>query len=166
LPCLVLVLVTAAGCGELGDGGGTKGPRTIGRAQVEAHPAGSPERAFIEWWRDVLAADAVAAAARYDPALRITPGDVRRQRFTAAGWFSQMGPPRIVEVLREGDEATIHVLLQRESFAPNGRRDVGVAPRAVHLRRIDGEWKLSDNMVLRLAEDEAIRQTKALERAG
>ena len=74
-------------------------------------------------------------------------------RILASGLFAVLGPPRILYRVREGDTVTIYTLLPRERVAPNGRRDVVRRPYAFHLERIDGAWKLTDNLFLEIAAE-------------
>ena len=93
------------------------------------------------------------AAGFYAKSLRVDAGQVAVDRILASGLFAVLGPPRILYRVREGDTVTIYTMLPRERVAPNGRRDVIRRPYAFHLERIDGAWKLTDNLFLKIAAE-------------
>ena len=143
------------GCGDLGNtvGAPANTARLVPDEQLQRYGGESPERAFLTWFRDLQRNDAEGAAGFYAKSLRVDAGQVAVNRILASGLFAVLGPPRILYRVREGDTVTIYTLLPRERVAPNGRRDVVRRPYAFHLERIDGAWKLTDNLFLEIAAE-------------
>ncbi len=127
----------------------------VSQRQLDRYPADSPERSFLEWYRAIQGPNNPVAAEHYVDSLHITPRDAARSRYVANSMLSTLGPPHILDVLRKGDTATVHAMLPRERFAPNGRDDVYRRPFAFHLRHVDGGWKLTDNLFMKMATEQA-----------
>jgi hypothetical protein len=143
------------GCGDLGNTGGARAntARLVTDEQLQRYGRESPERAFLTWFRDIQRGDAGGAATFYAKSLRVDAGQVAVDRLLANGLFAVLGPPRILYRVGEGDTVTIYTMLPKERVAPNGRRDVLRRPYAFHLERIDGAWKLTDNLFLEIAAE-------------
>jgi hypothetical protein len=145
----VAAALVASGCGELGEdwrGLRLEPPHRVGPADVARLPAGSPERAFAEWYAAVQRRDAVAAVARFAGSAKITEPAL-------AAYWKRLPPPRsasmrITDVERRGRAATVFVMLTTRYVAPNGRAVEFRAPRAATLVRSDGAWRLPGSWFL------------------
>jgi hypothetical protein len=145
-------------CGELPDKveRAQVGATPVTRAQIASRRPGSPERAFLAWYRGVQTGDVEAMARTYAPRLRLTPAKLRFLRNAALGEIRYLGSPRIIEVERHGREAVVYTMIPRETRYPNGRREVYRRPRAFRLERTGGAWGLSDNLYLAIAAEKAL----------
>lgn len=139
-----------AGCGDL-DPGEAERAQKVTEEVVAKWPAGSPERAFLTWYRAALAGSGEVAAPLYDPALGVTAQQIAVWRFAGSSLLNPLGRPRILETVSNGREARIYTLLPRESHAPNGRTDVYRVPQAFTLTKVRGEWLLANATFLRAA---------------
>ena len=158
---LALSACTLPGCSFGGDElvERVQQPTLLSAAAVERQPAGSPGRAFLEWWRVLQFNDARAGARRYAAAAAVTPERLDRQLEAASGAFSAR--PQVVEVNESGGRATVLVLLENRTRNPNGRVDVLRVPRSFELVREEGDWMLADNTYL----ERAVRDQESLEQA-
>jgi hypothetical protein len=165
--CGALVLVAAAltllGCGNIGSDevtARTEGPQLVTREQLAQHPEGSPARAFLQWWRDLQFDDAIAAARHYAKALDMSPAKLERQLRYGMTREGLAKRPRLVEVVQDGNRARVLVFLEKAAENPNGRVDTKRVPRAFHLIREDGRWKVSENLYL----ERLVRQARGFQR--
>jgi hypothetical protein len=159
---VALVLV---GCSSIGSDEQTptervEQPRYLRQAVVERQPTGSPGRAFLEWWRALQFDNPVAVSVHYASELGLTPAKVEAQLAYGPGAFSFSSTPKIVETVREGNRATVNVLMTRILRAPNGRVDKVRTARGFNFVREGGEWRLSENLYL----ERLVRQAKAIEK--
>jgi hypothetical protein len=122
------------------------GPPLLTEEQVKAQPAGSPERAALEWWFAVQQNDPELAATFYaeEPPVPALAGQFNLVGATLGGTV------KIDSVKRSGKEATV-VATQTISGAKPPSRDV-----TLRLARIGGTWKLTENLAL----DEAVKQAQ------
>jgi hypothetical protein len=149
--CLPAALLLAA-CGDLPDAKERPEPahRVTSAEVVRQAPAGTPERAFLEWYRALQLGDDDAVAAAYKPSLKIVGAGVGLIRALAPKFLASLGPPRIVGVTHTPKSrytpkgASVYAILPNEMRQPNGRIDVFRRPRAFHFVRVGGEWKLND----------------------
>jgi hypothetical protein len=153
---LVLAALLAAGCGSSGSTttGGTGGEADpvseagVTVAQIEKYPAGSPEAAVLEWWRDLQLNDPESARALYlePPSLANLAGQFNY----VAGDFDGK-----VAILSRDEENGTALVRVRWSPAP------GEAKRVTLRLGPDGDvWKLTDarfvdREVARLQREEA-----------
>jgi hypothetical protein len=147
----LLAVMALGGCGAFGDDPVTERVQQnalLSKHHVERYPAGSPARAFLEWWRAIQYQNAPVAVRYYKRSLGITVRKMDRQLGYGPGALGLTARPLIVEVDENGDSAT--VLTQLESIVdnPNGRADKVRRARGFNLVREDGEWKLADNLFL------------------
>jgi hypothetical protein len=164
LACVATAAVLG-GCGSLGTGEETDRVEQLQllRAEDIAHyPQGSPARAFLEWWRALQFGSGVNAARHYDTALKLTPAHVQRQLDAGPDILALRARPRVVDVLRQGDRASVYVLFTEAVGNPNGRADKVQTPRSFELVRQGGAWKLADNRYL----TRALRAAKAFFEGG
>jgi len=153
---LLVMAPVATGCGELG--GDTRPEQetpTITAGQIDRYEEGSPERAFLEWFRDVHEKDARAAARLYAPSLGIGAADVARQRKAGAYALDPLALPLIRKVTVDGDTARVRARFRTGRVWPNGRVDY--VPKELvtfRLKRQNGRWLLADNGFLALVARE------------
>jgi hypothetical protein len=119
-------------------------PRVAPR-QLARYPAGSPARAFLEWFAALQRRDARTAAHYYAPSLHLSVAALARVR-EQADPFDMLGPPRIVRVATHGDVAT--VIIRHRTIRDRSRPELGFsvsAPSPFVLRKVDGRWVLPSN---------------------
>jgi len=161
---LVLALLTPAlalaGCGELPTP--HKGsdasrpyrvlvpPRVVDARDIDGQPAGSPQRVVLEWFGALQRGDTRRAASLFDPALKITPGEVRRQRRAAHNYFRYVGLNQLLDTQRSGDHATVFTILSRAWRAPNKRVNQYDQAQGFDMVRTGGRWWLADDYFLTL----------------
>jgi hypothetical protein len=146
-----LAAAALAGCGAFGDDPVTERvqqPALLTKRQVERHPEGTPARAFFEWWRAVQYDNAPVAIRYYADSAGMTLAKMDRQLGYGAGALSLQARPILVEEDIDGDKATVLVLLESIVENPNGRSDRTRRARGFNLVRVDGEWKLADNLYI------------------
>jgi len=156
-----LVVPIVAGCGN--SGGGAPRPQALTADGVSRYRQGSPERAAIEWWRDVQYANVGDLPGRYAPEVKVTGEDLQEQLPPVRPFFEST--PRVDSVVERGDTATVYVL----AFPQRGGRQVEAV--AVRLKKRSGEgWELADNLLIeQLRRDSASRRAASrdtTERAG
>jgi hypothetical protein len=117
----------------------------VGRRELARHPAGSPQRAFLEWFGALQRKRSAAAVRYYAPELKLGERELTRLRGQAAYAFDSLGPPRILGMSRRGDVATVRVGL-RNYTSPTDFRES--PPTTFRLRRADGQWRLTGNGLL------------------
>jgi hypothetical protein len=163
LPALLALglCLLPAGCSFGGDEVAQKvqGPALLSAASIGRLPAGSPERALFEWWRAMQFDNVAAATPQYARRAGVTDARLDAQLSNAGRAFDAR--PRLVEVDRRGERATVSVLLELRTSNPNGRVDITRSARAFELVREGGRWRLADNRYL----DGAVRQQRELARA-
>ena len=122
------------------------GPPLLKEEQVKAQPAGSPERAALEWWFAVQQNDPELAATFYaeEPPIPALAGQFNLVGATLGGTV------KIDSVKQSGKEATV-VATQTIAGAKPPTRDV-----TLRLAKVGGTWKLTENLVL----DEAVKQAQ------
>jgi hypothetical protein len=125
-----------------------KGPSLLSKADVQAQPAGSPQRTLFEWWRALQFDDAPAAAQYYASDVRLTTDKLDKILSLGAPTLGLTGRPRVVETDTNGDVATVRVLLEDDEPQANGRIDKNQTARAFDLVREAGAWKMADNRYL------------------
>ena len=132
---LALVCLLPAGCSFGGDevAQRVQQPALLSAASIGRLPAGSPERTLFEWWRAMQFDDVAAAAPRYARTAGVTAAGLDAQLSTAGRAFDPR--PRLVEVDRRDERATVSVLLDLRTSNPNGRVDVTRSARAFALVR-------------------------------
>jgi hypothetical protein len=164
LACVTTALVLG-GCGNLGAGEETdrvEQLQLLSAEDVARYPQDSPARAFLEWWRALQFGSAVNAASHFDSALKLTPARLQRQLDAGPDILALRARPRVVDVLRRGDRATVYVVFTEAERNPNGRADKVRTPRSFEVLREDGVWKLADNRYL----TRALRAAKAFFEGG
>lgn len=123
--------------------------RTLTREDIRAHPPDSPERATLEWWRDLQFQNAGGAHARYVEDAAPPLEDLNRQISIAASSF--VGVPEIVDVTKSGGLATVYL-----QISPPGS---SAPPRtlSVNLAKEDGNWLIRDNLLVEQAVNRVAR---------
>ena len=118
-------------------------PKGVSEKQIAGAPVGSPERAVLEWWRDVQVNDPEHARGLY--AEPPTLPNLAGQFNLVAGHLE--GNIEVVAVTEEGDRAVAKV---RWSRSDGAERNV-----TLRLQELDGGWGLLgarflDEMVVEL----------------
>ncbi|HEY8467821.1 MAG TPA: hypothetical protein VIL04_13575 [Solirubrobacterales bacterium] len=152
IACLALSLVAATLLGCDGDeerSGTNEAQRTLSRDDLRRYPPGSPERAALEWWRDLQFQNAGGAHERYAEDAAPPLEDLARQVSIAASSF--VGIPEIVDVSKDGELATVYM-----QISPPGS---SAPPRnlSVNLVEDDGEWLIRDNLLVEQAVNRVAR---------
>lgn len=150
--CLLAVAVIAAGCGDLGGGGRPKiRPLVVSPADIASSPEGSPERAFLGWFRALQRKDAWNASKYYLPRLGVTWSSFAIQREQAAYALDGLAPPRILSTRIAGRRARVRIRFRSGGVAPNGKTHLSETDKATFiLVRAGGAWKLFNNRYLEL----------------
>jgi hypothetical protein len=130
------------GCSEE-DSDEPSGPRTISEKEIDEADRGSPERATLEWWREVQFQNAGGAAERYAAEADVDVEGLNRQVSVAQSSFA--GVPEVVDVTREGDLATVYLTIAPPSS------DAPPRNVSVNLVEVDGQWLLRDNLLMEQA---------------
>lgn len=142
---LVVVLGIAFAIGfsianEDGDAGGSTS-RALTADDLARYASGSPEREVIEWWRDIQFGNPGRVETHYASEADTSVEELEFQ-LTQQGTFFE-GVPRVDDVDRSGDVATVYMLVVG---SPGGGGSP--EPVAVRLVREGTEWKLVDNHLL------------------
>ena len=151
LVCGALLLVagvTQVACGDLGAGEETDRVdqlQLVRKQDIARYPVGSPERTFLEWWRALQFRSGAGAAPHYAASLDLTPRELQRQLDGDVGVLGLDARPRVVDVIRADDRATLLALFTAAARNPNGRADKTRQPRSFQMVRESGGWKLADN---------------------
>lgn len=136
-----LVLAAVVAAGSLGCGSDDPSPvrtRPLSGEEIARYESGSPERAFIEWWRDVQFNNDRGIAERYADSAHVGKKEIATQVPQIQDFFS--GIPSIDEVERSGDMATVYALVIGGTGTANKPE-----PVAVRLQLAGATWQLADN---------------------
>lgn len=109
----------------------------VSERDISAVGAGSPERAFLEYWSDVQYGNLRRALLAFHPELvdQITAGSMTAALRNALPFY-RASKPVIERVIREGEDVTLHY------YAATQSSGAAAAPLSTTLRRIDGEWRI------------------------
>ncbi len=175
---LAAVVLTAAlgiasalvgSCGGIGSDDGVtervQQPRIITAKRLEGVPEGSPQRTVYAWWRALQFDNPVEASRYYVKSLGLTPERLERQFRYGSALLNLYAMPRLVDVVEEGNRATVQLLLQKAARNPNGRVDRASSARGFNLVRENGEWKLADNFYIERSFENARRLGALVRRA-
>src|SRR5205085_10856621 len=122
-------------------------------ADVTRYPAGSPERALLQWWRDAQHANIDGYVNGFAvPAKR----KIRQDRHLAAAvnYFAgsiRAARPRIEDVERSGSHATVYADIAYRTPVGATRYVTTTRPQAFVLVRQHGAWHLQDDYFVQLA---------------
>jgi hypothetical protein len=108
---------------------------------IERYARGTPERAFLAWWRAAQYDDAATAYAGLTSALRarFTPARFATELQQAAGGLTGY-LPRVAGRTPSGTDAALHV----DVLGFDRGRPSAVVPRVFRLRREPSGWRVSD----------------------
>lgn len=145
----LLLALSLAACGNSSDSpapSSTAPNNVLSRAEVEEQPAGSVERAFLEYWSDLQYQSWAEVAAYYEPDFREAIGTaaiIGGKKINGSS-YPQL-KPEIVRVSDNGDFATINYSLQfidgsKELASITWRRDGG-SWQIVYDSRLDAELR-------------------------
>lgn len=149
------VVVAALGIASCG-GDGTNEPdrglpataALVGPKDIAATVAGSPNHAFMLWWRSLQYADVKGYNQRLSSALKARPGHAqtaRRQVAAIAGQVINVFP-HIMRVEARGGRATLYVELEFRTLVGAERYTPTRVPRAFSMVRNAGKWKIDDDL--------------------
>jgi hypothetical protein len=134
----LLLTLGLAACGDSSDSpdsSSTAPNNVLSRAEVEKQPAGSVERAFLEYWSDLQYQSWAEVAAYYEPDFRDSVGTaaiIGGKKINGSS-YPQL-KPEIVHVRDNGDSATINYSLQ---FI-DGTNELA----SITWRKRDGSWQV------------------------
>lgn len=130
--------------------GQSASPNIVTRADLEAKPAGSPERALLSFFQAVQFRDTAEARALVsaEESKRLGSGKIRAAIAAVGG---ALGKPQFVATNVEGNRASIRVLVL--GFEADKTEPSSSSPILFKLRKEDGGWKLSDLAYLIDASD-------------
>lgn len=161
--CATLVV---SGCGDLGpdDPEPTRQPSdTLTQKDIERLDSDSPARTVLSWWRALQFGNPGGAAELYAPTTGITAERLNNQLRYAPKYFNFLARPAVQGIKYRGPVATVSLLLRSTTEAANGREDVIERPLAVRLVRVNGRWRLTDNLYLeRLVTDAQLSERMEL----
>jgi hypothetical protein len=146
---LLLLVLAVVGCGSLGGlPGRVEQPQIVTEQDINRYPADSPVRAVLEWWRALQFKSAPLATRYYAPEADVTVKQIESALKIGPGLLNLTDGIRVVEVNREGREATVLVMLTKKLRHPNGRTDIVRTPVSFDLVEQDGRWLLTDNQYM------------------
>ena len=148
---VVLLALPAAGCGGGGSAPATQSPgpaqQILSRSDVTKYAKGSPQRALLQWWRDIQYSNVTGYMNAYQPSVR---RGLATSATTAAGlrWFSgavQTVRPSIVDTEQHGSRVVVYTNL--DTRTPVGAKHFVTSSRAqaFSLVKKAGAWKLADD---------------------
>jgi hypothetical protein len=144
-----LLLLALAGCGGFGDDDVTNRvvvQGVVSSQQVDRQPAGSPQRAVLEWWRALQYRNPVEAARYYSADQHMTVK--RMAKYIKPADPALVQRPKLVDAEISGNGAIVRLMLDQMTKNANGRVDHERKAQAFNLVHEHGEWKLSDNLYL------------------
>jgi hypothetical protein len=148
---LVILALPAAGCGGGGSAPAAQLPgpalQILSRSDVAKYAAGTPQRALLQWWRDVQYSNLTGYLNAFQPSVR---QGLAASANTGAGlrWFSgavQTVRPSIVDTEQHGSRVVIYTNL--DTRTPVGARHYVTSTRAQAFAFVKkaGVWKLADD---------------------
>jgi hypothetical protein len=128
---------------------------------IERYAAGTPERAFMTWWRAAQYDDVPVAYAGLSRALRaqFAPKRFATELQQAAGGLSGY-LPRVAGRSPSGTDTVLHV----DVLGFDRGRPSAVVPRAFRLRREANAWRVSDLTYVHIKAAEGRRAAAAAAR--
>jgi len=161
---VVVALAIATGCGEdepqTPTSAGTQIPANLLTQQdIRQFPAGTPQRATIEWFQAAQFGDVQSLTRMTTPsALRGLSENHLRAVLRLVG--PPLARPKIERVTRAGRSASVRLLLL--SYRRNSRKVAIAQPTSLPLVRADGRWRVDDVSLLTAAAAAiSARQRKA-----
>jgi hypothetical protein len=118
-------------------------------AQIARQPAGSPQRALLEFWREMQYRNVPLAVDYFDPRLRVTERRLS-DTISVVARHRKLGDTALAirEVDVRGKTATVRTVLTLESSPADGEFSYDELAQAFNMRRTDGRWRLADNNFL------------------
>ena len=166
------VVVAALGIASCGDGSNEPDrglPATaalVGPKDIAATEAGSPNHAFMLWWRSLQYADVQGYNQRLSNALKARPGHAqtaRRQVAAIAGQVINVYP-HIMRVEARGGRATLYVELEVRTLVGAERYTSTRVPRAFAMVRDAGKWKIADDLFVETGARAELQKLAAADR--
>lgn len=159
---LVAVAVAAAGCGGDGETAREVAQRSVSEGvpplektlitqrDLDSVPAGSAERAFLTFWRDLQFQAWDRALATYEPQLvRAVDGSNLVEALKSQGAYFRRVKPEFQSTIKDGDTATVRYLVE----SPSGPK----TPQSVSFQRRRAGWSIVYDPFLDVALLEAIQ---------
>jgi hypothetical protein len=147
---LALLAVSAAGCTALGGGARERRatPTVVGPEEISRYPAGSPQRDFLRWWRQLQYNNPEGAASYYAADLALSPENLERELRFAPTYFNFGTNPEIGDVTKDGDRAKLSADLVTSASLPDGSATRKRETRSFELVREHGVWKQAGDRYL------------------
>ena len=153
------VVVAALGIAACGGGVNEPDPglpataALVGPKEIAATKAGSPNRAFMLWWRSLQYADVHAYDRLLSRALKARPGHAQRARRQLAAIAGQVLSvyPHITNVEARDGRATLYVELEVRTLVGAERYTSARVPRAFSMIREAASWKIDDDLYVETA---------------
>jgi hypothetical protein len=166
---VVLLLALAALPALAGCGSGSAQPvslpgatqQLLSQTDVNAQPPGSPERAFLAWWRDVQYANLAQFKLELVPALRDSFAP-RGKMPDAINYFSgalRSARPKIRDVSRTGTTAVVYAIISYRQPVGTSRYVTTTVPRAFTFTKIGGRWLLADDSFAQATLPPSLKRT-------
>jgi hypothetical protein len=161
--------LTAAGAVAAGCGGGKASPpqsltgkaeQLVTRAEINRYATGTPEHAFLQWWRDVQYSNLTAFVAGFQPTVRQElQGDSNLR--DAFEWFAgsvRAARPAINDAQRSGAIVTLYTTIIYRRPIGITRYVTSTRPQAFVLVRRAGKWKLQSDAFVQATLPKALRR--------
>ena len=166
------VIVAALGIASCGDGSNEPNrglPATaalVGPKDIAATKAGSPNHAFMLWWRALQYADVKGYNQRLSSALKARPGHEQTARRQVAAIAAQVINvfPHIKRVEARGAQATLYVELEVRTPVGAERYTSARVPRAFSMVRNAGNWKIDDDLFVETGARAELQKLAAADR--
>jgi hypothetical protein len=166
---VVVVAALIGGCGASTTPVASGVPVTsnlVSAAEINAMPAGSPQRTLLQWWRYIQyneLTDFVSLLATPLRQQQIRSGQAAADVAGASGALNS-ARPHITQVTYNGDRATIFTQIVIRQ-AVGATRYVQVrTPQAFALVRQGGAWRMADDLYVQLQAETANRAALAATR--
>jgi hypothetical protein len=148
---LGVLALPAAGCGGGGSAPAAQLPgpaqQILSRSDVTKYSAGTPQRALLQWWRDIQYSNLTGYMNGFQPRVRRV---LARDANTAPGlrWFSgavQTVRPSIVDTEQHGSRVVIYTNLDTRTAVGARHFVTSTRAQAFSLVKKAGAWKLADD---------------------
>jgi hypothetical protein len=149
---IVLAAWVLAACGDSGSGEGAAawqpnaqlvqaavGESLVTNVDIERAPAGSPQRALLEWFQAVQFVDIEHARVYVAPSA-MPEGLLPRFAAAVRAVGSALGRPRVLRV--DNDGGTADVVTRVKAFVPRNTMPVSSDLESFPMRAVEGRWLL------------------------
>ena len=169
---VVAAALSIASCGDGSNEPDVGLPATaalVAPKDIAATKAGSPNRAFMLWWRSLQYADVQGYNRRLSSTLKARPGHAQRARLQVAAIAGQVINvfPHIMRVEAREGRATLYVELEIRTLVGAERYTSTRVPRAFPMVRKDGDWAVDDDLFVETGARRELQKLAAADaRAG